>query len=270
MVTAFPTTSPQSQETAALVHDLRSDVIPGALDGSRARAYVGGQTAVFEDIASILEGRQLVFLAVVIGIIFVLITMAFRSIVVAAKAALTTALSALAAFGVLVAVFQHGWGAGLIGVDSTGPIESFLPVIVFAILFGLSTDYEVFIMSRIREEHVAGHSATRSIDRGIAAIGKVVVACALIMCSVFFSFLLGDERAIKEFGLGLGAAIAIDAFVVRMVIVPAVMMVLGDRAWYMPRWLDRIVPRVTIEPPTVPATASSHAVRPGEPVVEPE
>ena len=270
VVTAFPTTSPQSQETAALVHDLRSDVIPGALDGSRARAYVGGQTAVFEDIASILEGRQLVFLAVVIGIIFVLITMAFRSIVVAAKAALTTALSALAAFGVLVAVFQHGWGAGLIGVDSTGPIESFLPVIVFAILFGLSTDYEVFIMSRIREEHVAGHSATRSIDRGIAAIGKVVVACALIMCSVFFSFLLGDERAIKEFGLGLGAAIAIDAFVVRMVIVPAVMMVLGDRAWYMPRWLDRIVPRVTIEPPTVPATASSHAVRPGEPVVEPE
>ena len=176
------------------------------------------------------------FLLVVIGIIFVLITMAFRSIVVAAKAALTTALSALAAFGVLIAVFQHGWGASLIGIDSTGPIESFLPVIIFAILFGLSTDYEVFIMSRIREEYVGGRSARDSIDHGMAAIGRVIVACALIMCSVFFSFLLGDERAIKEFGLGLGIAIAIDAFIVRLIIVPAVLQILGDRAWYMPRW----------------------------------
>ena len=268
VVTVFPTPSPQSEETASLVHHLRGAVIPDALRGGDARAYVGGQTAAFEDIASILEGRQLVFLAVVIGIIFVLITMAFRSVVVAAKAALTTALSAMAAFGVLVAVFQHGWGAGLIGVDSTGPIESFLPVIVFAILFGLSTDYEVFIMSRIREEHVAGHSASRSIDRGIAAIGKVVIACALIMCSVFFSFLLGDERAIKEFGLGLGAAIAIDAFVVRMVIVPAVMQVLGDRAWYMPRWLERAMPRITIEAPTTPAAAPALPIQPGEPVAE--
>ena len=269
VVTVFPTTSPQSAETASLVHHLRDDVIPGALSDGGARAYVGGQTAAFEDIASILQGRQLIFLAVVIGIIFVLITMAFRSVVVAAKAALTTALSALAAFGVLVAVFQHGWGASLIGVDSTGPIESFLPVIVFAILFGLSTDYEVFIMSRIREEHVAGHSASRSIDRGIAAIGKVVVACALIMCSVFFSFLLGDQRAIKEFGLGLGAAIAIDAFVVRMVIVPAVMQILGDRAWYMPAWLERIMPRVTIEAPTEPAVAAApRPIPPGEPVAD--
>ena len=266
VVTAFPTTSPQSAETAALVHRLRDDVIPGALAGRSARAYVGGQTAAFEDIAAILQARQIVFLAVVIGIIFVLITLAFRSVVVAAKAALTTALSALAAFGVLVAVFQHGWGASLLGVDSTGPIESFLPVIVFAILFGLSTDYEVFIMSRIREEHVAGHSASASIDRGVAAIGRVVVACALIMCSVFFSFLLGEERTIKEFGLGLGVAIAIDAFVVRLVIVPAVMMILGDRAWYMPRWLDRIVPRISIEAPSAAAPAATPVVRPGEPV----
>lgn len=270
VVTAYPTTSPQSSQTAALVHRLRDHVIPGALTGGDAHAYVGGQTAAFEDIAAILAGRQLIFLGVVIAIIFVLITMAFRSVVVAAKAALTTALSAMAAFGVLVAVFQHGWGAGLLGVDSTGPIESFLPVIVFAILFGLSTDYEVFIMSRIREEHVAGHSAARSIDRGVAAIGRVVVACALIMCSVFFSFLLGDERTIKEFGLGLGAAIAIDAFVVRLVIVPAVMRVLGDRAWYMPGWLERVMPRITIEAPTEPAPGAVPPARPGEPLAEPE
>jgi RND superfamily putative drug exporter len=269
VVTVFPTTSPQSAETADLVHRLRDDVLPGAVGGGEAQAFVGGQTAAFEDIAAILAGRQLIFLVVVIGIIFVLITMAFRSVVVAAKAALTTALSALAAFGVLVAVFQHGWGASLLGVDSTGPIESFLPVIVFAILFGLSTDYEVFIMSRIREEHVAGHSAADSIDRGIAAIGRVVVACALIMCAVFFSFMLGDERTIKEFGLGLGAAIAIDAFVVRLVIVPAVMAILGERAWYMPAWLERITPRITIEAPTEPQPAGRPPVaRPGDPVAE--
>lgn len=255
VITAYPTTSPQSEKTAAMVHDLRDRVLPQALAGTGAVAYVGGQTAAFEDIASIIEGRQPLFLIAVIAIIFLLITMAFRSVVVAAKAAITTALSALAAFGVLVAVFQHGWGAGLIGVDSTGPIESFLPVIVFAILFGLSTDYEVFIMSRIREEHVAGRGAHAAIDHGIAAIGRVVVACALIMCAVFFSFLLGDERTIKEFGLGLGAAIAIDAFVVRMMLVPAVMHILGERAWYMPRWLDRVLPRITIEPPAGTAGA---------------
>ncbi len=249
VITAYPTTSPQSEQTAALVHDLRDRVVPAALGDGGASAFVGGQTAAYEDIATILEGRQPIFLLTVIGIIFALITMAFRSVVVAAKAALTTLLSALAAFGVLVAVFQHGWGAGLLGVDSTGPIESFLPVIIFAILFGLSTDYEVFIMSRIREEYVGGRSSRDAVDHGIAAIGRVVVACALIMCAVFFSFLLGDERTIKEFGLGLGVAIAIDAFVVRLVIVPAVMQILGDRAWYMPRWLDRVLPRITIEPP---------------------
>jgi RND superfamily putative drug exporter len=205
----------------------------------------------------------------VIVIIFILIAMAFRSIVVAAKAALTTALSALAAFGVLIAVFQHGWGASLLGIDSTGPIESFLPVIIFAILFGLSTDYEVFIMSRIREEHVAGRGARESIDHGVAAIGRVIVACALIMCSVFFSFLLGDERTIKEFGLGLGVAIAIDAFIVRLIIVPAILQILGDRAWYMPRWADRLLPNITIEPPEDPARQTKRPAV-GEPATEAE
>lgn len=269
VITAYPTTSPQSATTADLVHTLRDDVIPDTLAGTGAQAFVGGQTAAYEDIAAILQTRQLAFLVVVIGIIFVLIAMAFRSIVVAAKAALTTALSALAAFGVLIAVFQHGWGAGLLGIDSTGPIESFLPVIVFAILFGLSTDYEVFIMSRIREEHVAGRGARESIDHGVAAIGRVIVACALIMCSVFFSFLLGDERTIKEFGLALGVAIAIDAFIVRLIIVPAVLQILGERAWYMPRWADRLLPNITIEPPEEPVAA--HPRRGvGEPATETE
>jgi uncharacterized membrane protein YdfJ with MMPL/SSD domain len=173
------------------VDRLRGDVVPDALRGTGATGYVGGQTAVFEDIAARMSERLPIFVAAVIGIIFLLIAMSFRSVVVAAKAALTSLLSALAAFGILVAVFQEGWGASLIGVGSTGPIESFLPAIMFAILFGLSTDYEVFLMSRIREEHVAGAEPHRAITDAIAAIGRVVVAAALIMGSVFFSFMLG-------------------------------------------------------------------------------
>jgi RND superfamily putative drug exporter len=152
IVTVIPTTSPQAEETTNLVDRLRSDTVPGVLAGTGATAYVGGQTAAFEDIAARLSSRLPLFLASVIGIIFVLMATSFRSIVVAAKAAITTLLSAAAAFGVLVAVFQEGWGAGLLGLDSTGPIEAFLPAIVFAIIFGLATDYEVFLMSRIREE----------------------------------------------------------------------------------------------------------------------
>ena len=250
VITVFPTTSPQAEQTKELVDRLRSQVVPEALAGTGAAAYVGGQTAAFEDIAARLSDRLPIFLAAVIGIIFLLITMAFRSVVIAAKAAITTLMSAAAAFGILVAVFQEGWGASLIGLDSTGPIESFLPAIVFAILFGLATDYEVFLVSRIREQYVGGDSAERAITHGIAAIGRVVVAAALIMGSVFFSFLLGGERTIMMFGLGLGSAILIDAFIVRLLIVPAVMQILGDKAWYMPRWLDRILPNLTIEPPT--------------------
>jgi RND superfamily putative drug exporter len=250
VVTVFPTTSPQSAETADLVASLRGETVPRALEGTGARAFVGGQTAAFEDISARISDRLPWFLLSVIGITVLLISMAFRSVVIAVKAALTTLLSALAAFGVLVAVFQKGWGASLIGLDTTGPIESFLPVIVFAILFGLSMDYEVFLVSRIREEYVHGDTPTGAVVHGVAAIGRVVVAAALIMSTVFLSFLLGDDRVIKEFGLGLGVAILIDAFVVRLVIVPAVMAMLGRRAWYIPRWLDRVLPRLTVEPPT--------------------
>ena len=253
IVTVFPATSPQSPETQDLVGTLRSDVVPSVVGDGPAQVFVGGQTAAFDDIAARISERLPLFLLAVIGITFVLMSMAFRSIVVAIKASITTLMSAFAAFGILIAVFQWGWLNNLIGLDRTGPIESFLPVIVFAILFGLSMDYEVFLVSRIREEYTHGAGARPAITRGITAIGRVVVAAALIMSVVFLSFLLGEDRLIKEFGLALGMAILIDAFVVRLVIVPAVMHLMDERMWYMPRWLDRTLPRLTIEPETTPA-----------------
>ncbi len=250
VVIAFPETSPQSKETSELVETLRADVVPDALAGTGAVAYVGGQTAAFDDIASQINERFPFFLLVVLGITFLVLTMAFRSIVIATKASIATLLSALAAFGLLVVVFQFGWGIEAVGLDRTGPIESFLPIIVFAILFGLSMDYEVFLVSRIREEFVGGDTPRAAIRHGISAIGRVVVAAATIMAVVFLSFMLGDDRIIKEFGFGLGVAILIDAFIVRLTLVPAVMHILDHTAWYIPRWVDRLLPDITIEPKT--------------------
>jgi RND superfamily putative drug exporter len=261
-VTVYPTTAPDSVQTKELVERLRDDALPATLAGTGATAYVGGATATFEDIASRILDRFPLFLLVVVGITFVILSMAFRSIVIALKASLTTVLSALAAFGILVAVFQFGWGGELIGLDSNGPIESFLPVIVFSILFGLSMDYEVFLVSRIREEYVHGDEPRPAIVDGMGAIGRVVMAAAAIMAVVFFSFVLGPERAIKEFGIALGAAILIDAFLVRLTLVPAVMWLLNGRAWYMPRWLDRILPRLTIEPPVGEPRSAEPPLRP--------
>ena len=268
IVTVYPTTSPQLTATQDLVDHLRGDVVPATLDGDGARAYIGGQTAAFDDVAQRIFERLPLFLLVVIGITFVLLSMAFRSIVVAIKASITTLMSAFAAFGILIAVFQWGWGMSAIGLDRTGPIESFLPVIVFAILFGLSMDYEVFLVSRIREEYVHGAGARPAITRGIGAIGRVVVAAALIMSVVFLSFLLGEDRTIKEFGVALGMAILIDAFVIRLVLVPAVMHLMNERMWYIPRWLDRVLPRLTIEPPTGTATPAERPAAPPKPAVE--
>jgi RND superfamily putative drug exporter len=180
-------------------------------------------------------------------VLFVVIAMAFRSVVIAAKAAITTCLSALAAFGALVAVFEWGWLQGLVGLDTTGPTASFLPIIVLSILFGLSMDYEVFLASRIREEYVRGGDPRRAITAGVNSVGRVIMAAAVIMGVVFWAFVLTDDRTIKSFGLGLGVAILVDALVVRMLLVPALMHLLGKRAWYMPRWLDRLLPRLTIE-----------------------
>jgi RND superfamily putative drug exporter len=261
-VIVYPTTAPDSESTSKLVDRLRDDTVPKALAGTGATAYVGGATATFEDIASRILGRFPLFLLVAVGITFLILSMAFRSITIAVKASITTVLSALAAFGILVAVFQLGWGGGLIGLDSTGPIESFLPVIVFSILFGLSMDYEVFLVSRIREEYVQGDAPRPAIIDGMGAIGRVVMAAAAIMAVVFFSFVLGPERTIKEFGVALGAAIVIDAFLVRLTLVPAVMWLLDRRAWYMPAWLDRILPRLTIEPPVSEPRLPEPALRP--------
>ena len=245
----YPTTSPQSTDTSDLVKTFRDDVIPATLDDSSAEAHVGGAVATNDDVAAKIADKFPLFLLYVVGITFLLLTMAFRSIVVAAKAALTTLLSAAAAFGVLVAVFEWGWMSGMVGLDQSGPTSSFLPVIVLSILFGLSMDYEVFLASRIREEYVKTGSSHRAINDGVAAVGRVIVAAALIMGSVFWAFILTDDRVVKSFGLGLGVAILVDALIVRMILVPAVMRLLGDHAWYIPRWLDRILPNLTIEPP---------------------
>lgn len=248
-IIAIPTTAPQSEATSELVSTLREDVIPGVIGTSDASAFVGGTTAAFDDIASRITDRLFFFLLVAVGVIFLILMTAFRSVPVGVKAAAVMLLSALASFGVLIAVFQFGWGIELVGLDETGPIESYLPPIVFAILFGLSTDYEVFIMSRIREEYATGKSAQESVTIGVAAIGKVVIAAALIMTAVFLSFTLADDRVIKEFGLALGISILIDAFLVRLTLVPAIMHLGGKRMWWMPAWLDRILPRIDIEPP---------------------
>jgi RND superfamily putative drug exporter len=190
------------------------------------------------------------------GIIFLILTMAFRSVVVALKAALTTLISGMAALGAIVAIFQWGWLGGVVGLDRTGPIESYMPLILFAILFGLAMDYEVFLVSRIREAFTNGASARESITEGVGNIGRIIFAAGTIMVVVFWAFVLGDDRTVKEFGVGLGVAILMDAFIVRMILVPAVMQLLGDKAWYMPRWLDRALPQLTIEAPESPAAES--------------
>ena len=261
------TTSPQSEETADTMHRLRDTVIPGALKGSPARAYVGGSTASYEDIASKIGGRMGWFLLYIVGISFLILTMAFRSVVVATKAALTTLLSAAASFGALTAVFEWGWLSEFIGLDVAGPTESFIPIMVMSILFGLSMDYEVFLVSRVREEYVRTGDARGAVRTGVGAIGKVIVAAGIIMGVVFWAFVLGDDRTVKAFGVGLGVAILVDALVVRMVLVPAIMHLLGRRAWYIPRWLDRALPPLTIEPAEHAHEAEPEAVAgPKEPV----
>jgi RND superfamily putative drug exporter len=185
---------------------------------------------------------------IVMAIIFLILTTAFRSLAVGIQAAVCMLLSAAASFGVLVAVFQEGWLIDAVGLDTTGPIESYLPPVVFAILFGLSTDYQVFITSRIREDFSRGEQPRQAVRTGMYAVGPVVVAAALIMTAVFLSFILADTRVIKEFGLALGVSILIDAFIVRLTLVPAIFHLAGRHMWWMPAWLDRILPPLTIEP----------------------
>jgi RND superfamily putative drug exporter len=249
IVFVTPTSAPQDAKTDDLVDHLRGNVVPAATRGSSAVAYVSGQTAAFKDIADRIMERLPLFLLYIIGVTFIVLAMAFRSIVVSLTAAITTILSAFVGFGVLTLVVQEGHLLGLTGLDRTGPIETFVPPIAFAILFGLSMDYMVFLMSRIREEHVSGLETRPAIEHGIAAIGRVVVAAAIIMSTVFAAFILSADRIPKEFGLLLAVAILTDALIVRMTLVPSLFTLLQERTWYMPRWLDRALPNITIEPP---------------------
>jgi RND superfamily putative drug exporter len=250
LVMISPATAPQAAATDTLINRLRNATVPGALSGSTAKAYVSGQNAAFIDIGDRIYSRAPWFLLYIIGVTFIVLAMAFRSVVIAIKAAITTLISAIVGFGVLTWVMKMGNGLSLIGLDRTGPIESFVPPIAFAILFGLSMDYEVFLMSRIREEHIHGKATIPAVRSGVAAIGRVVFAAAIIMSSVFFAFLLTPDRVSKEFGLLLAVSILVDALIMRLTVVPALLALLGERSWAMPVWLDRILPKLTIEPPT--------------------
>jgi putative drug exporter of the RND superfamily len=260
-----PTSAPQDEDTDKLVDRLRNDVVPEATRGGDAVAYVSGLNAAFMDIADRIMERLPLFLLYIIGVTFIVLAMALRSIVISLTAAITTILSAFIGFGVLTLVVQEGYLLGLTGLDRTGPIETFVPPIAFAILFGLSMDYMVFLMSRIREEHVNGLDTRAAVEHGIAAIGRVVVAAALIMGTVFAAFILTPDRISKEFGILLAVAILTDALVVRMTLVPAFLTLMGEKAWYIPRWLDRLLPDITIEPPHDGARRPSVGVdRPAE------
>jgi putative drug exporter of the RND superfamily len=266
IVFVTPESSPQDEATDKLVDRLRDDVVPEATAGGDARVYVSGQTAAFKDIADQILSRMPLFLLYIIGVTLIVLAMAFRSIVISATAAITTILSAFVGFGVLTLVVQEGHLLGLTGLDQTGPIETFVPPIAFAILFGLSMDYMVFLMSRIREEHVHGLRTKEAVEHGISAIGRVVVAAALIMGTVFAAFILSADRVPKEFGLLLAVAILTDALIVRMTLVPALLTLLGERSWYIPRWLNRALPNVTIEPPHDGETPRARVERPAEAV----
>lgn len=256
IITVIPTTSPQSAETQALVHRLRGDVVAPALTGSGIEASIGGPTAAFIDIGDRISSRLPVFFIVVIGVSMLLLAIVFRSLLVPLQAAVMNVLSIAAAYGVLVAVFQRGWFSSLFGIDRTGPIESFLPMMLFAVLFGLSTDYEVFLMSRIHEAWLEGRGSRAAVSHGSATTSRVITAAASIMVVVFLSFTLSDSRIVKEFGLGLAVAIFVDATVIRLLMVPAITGLLGDANWYMPGWLDRRLPRLSLEAPArAPAAA---------------
>jgi RND superfamily putative drug exporter len=243
------TTSPQDAKTYALVKDLRAHTLPPIYDGTANHVYVYGDTAIQVDFAKVLAAKLPIFIAAVVGLSFLLLLVAFRSLVIPLTAAVMNLLAAGASFGVVVAIFQYGWGADALGLGKGGPIDAWAPVMFFAILFGLSMDYQVFLVSRMYEEWLHTHDNKRAVIVGQAETGSIITAAALIMIAVFGGFVLGDERAIKIFGIGLATAVFLDAFLLRTILVPSLMHVLGDRNWYLPKWLDRYTPRVSFEPP---------------------
>jgi RND superfamily putative drug exporter len=244
---AFPTSAPQDGATLDTIERLRAEVFPQVLNGSSARAHIGGQTASWADIGNKVRDRLPLFVSGVLLMSCLLLLFVFRSVLVPLKAAVMTLLSIGAAYGVIVMVFQWGWGMELIGLEETVPVIPFIPMFMFAVLFGLSMDYEVFLLSRIREEYLRTGDTSASVIRGIASSARVITSAALIMISVYLSFALGSDPAAKMMGLGLATAIFIDATVVRMVLVPAAMALMGSANWWLPTWLDRVLPRVDID-----------------------
>ena len=247
LINVYPTTSPQSSATTDLITHLRQTTIPAVVSDSGIAVFVGGTTAIFVDFANVLTSKLPLFIGLVVLLSFCLLALVFRSIVIPLTAACMNLLSIGAAFGILVAVFQWGWLGSVFQVNQTGPIEAFLPVMLFAILFGLSMDYEVFLITRIQEEYFKCGDNRTAVRNGLAATGKTITAAALIMILVFGAFILGGIRVIKEFGLGLAGGILIDAVVIRMAVVPSVMILLGKSNWWFPKWLAWL-PHVTVDP----------------------
>ena len=248
IIQVIPTTAPQDKATSDLVSRLRDHVVPEATQGSTAIVRVGGGTAASQDFASYTRSHLPLVMGVVLLLSFALLTLVFRSLIVPLKAVVMNLLSIGGAYGVLVAVFQWGWAKDVIGLAKAGPIDPWVPIMLFAIIFGLSMDYEVFLLSRVREEYDRnGGDNALAVADGLAATARVITAAAAIMVSVFLSFALGDQRGIKLFGVGLATAIFLDATVVRMILVPATMELLGDANWWMPRWLSRVLPVVHVD-----------------------
>ncbi|MFF8017292.1 MMPL family transporter [Streptomyces sp. NPDC007929] len=248
-LTVVPESSPQSQHTSDLVDRLRGEVLPRAESGTSLDVQVGGMTAGYDDFADVIVSKLPVFVGVVIGLGCLLLLLAFRSIGIPLKAAAMNVAAVASAFGVVVAIFQWGWGSELLGLGSAGPIEPFLPVIMVSVLFGLSMDYQVFLVSRMYEEWLETGDNRRAVRVGLAETSRVINSAAVIMISVFLAFVLSGDRVIAMFGIALAAAVALDAFVLRTLLVPALMHLLGGANWWLPRWLDQRMPRISIEPP---------------------
>jgi RND superfamily putative drug exporter len=247
VMTVTPASAPSAPQTATLVQTLRDRTIPALTRGTGLRAYVGGSTAGFIDLSNEISARLPLVIAIVLALSFLLLLAAFRAPVVAAKAVAMNLLSIAAAFGVVTFVFGHNWTSRLLGIDGVSPIVSFVPLMMFAILFGLSMDYEVFLMTHVRERWRVTGDAHAAVVEGLAGTARVITSAALIMISVFCAFLLDGSPTIKQFGLGMAAAVAIDATVIRCVIVPAVLTLLGRAAWWLPSWLGRVIPPLSIE-----------------------
>jgi RND superfamily putative drug exporter len=269
LVNVYPTTSPQSSATTDLVDRLRSTVVPTAVGSSGLTVYVAGSTALYVDFAHVLSAKLPLFIGLVVLLSFLLLAIVFRSLVIPLISAILNIFSIGAAFGILVAVFQWGWLGSILGVNKSGPIESFLPVMLFAIVFGLSMDYQVFLVTRIREEWVKTGDSNLAVRNGLAATGKTITAAALIMILVFGSFIFGGQRVIKEFGLGLAGGVLVDAIVIRMAIVPAVMTLLGKANWWFPGWLDKIIPNIGFEQAEMQAEADEVSIKEKTPLPAP-